>query len=267
MRHIALLFLALLLVPAAAVLGAVGTAPAVFSVLTPGESARVAAVIDGDTVALADGAEVRLVGIQAPKLPLGRPHVRQWPLADAAKAALEAMVAGREVMLAFGDRDEDRHGRRLAHLAVDGMWVQGEMLRLGMARVYTFADNRKLIAEMLALERQARAAGRGIWADPFYRVLEADELDDERDAGSFQLIEGRVVQAEKVGRYVYLNFGSDYRSDFTAVIVPEARKLFGQGGPDPAAYAGRSVRVRGWIESFNGPMIEITHPEQIEVLE
>ncbi len=29
----------------------------------------------------------------------------------------------------------------------------------------------------------------------------------------------------------------------------------------------RLVRVRGWVKRFNGPLIEVTHPEQIEVIE
>lgn len=279
MRPIALFIVALLLAPwpahgadtaGAAAAGdprieASASATAAFAMLNPGDSARVAAVIDGDTVALKDGREVRLVGIQAPKLPLGRPSVKKWPLADAAKKALEALVRGREITLAYGDRRGDRHGRQLAHLAVGGVWVQGEMLRQGLARVYTFADNRRLAAEMLALEEEARAARRGIWDDPFYRVLAPADLD-AAELGSFQLVQGRVRKAAAIGRYVYLNFGDDYRSDFTAVILPEARKLFGPGGPDPDAYEGRILRVRGWIDSYNGPMIEVTHPEQIEVL-
>ena len=43
--------------------------------------ATVAEVVDGDTLILADGTEVRLVGIQAPKLPLGRKGFRAQPLA------------------------------------------------------------------------------------------------------------------------------------------------------------------------------------------
>lgn len=275
MRPIALLIVALLLVPwpaggadapAPAAAESAGPIPAAFAVLNPGEAARVTKVIDGDTVELKGGAEVRLVGIQAPKLPLGRASVTKWPLADAAKAALEALVRGRDVTLAYGDRRGDRHGRQLAHVAVGGVWVQGEMLRQGLARVYTFADNRRLAAEMLGLEQEAREARRGIWADKFYRVLAPVDLD-AAELGSFQLVQGRVREAAAVGRHVYLNFGDDYRSDFTAVIMPEARKLFGAGGPDPAAYEGKIVRVRGWVDSFNGPMIEVTHPEQIEVLE
>ena len=64
------------------------------TVSSPGTSARGVEVVDGDTVVLEDGRRVRLVGIQAPKLPLGRPGFERWPLADEAKHALESLVLG-----------------------------------------------------------------------------------------------------------------------------------------------------------------------------
>ena len=236
-----------------------------FDALAPETGAVVAEVIDGDTVVLADGRQVRLVGIQAPKLPLGRPDFAPWPLADKAKAALAEIALGRSVELGFGGRRMDRHGRWLAHLlAPGGLWVQGELLTRGLARVYSFADNRALAAEMLALEDAARDAGRGIWADPFYRVRAPEEADAETD--SFQLVEGRVLSAVVVRGRGYLNFGLDWRSDFTLAIDPQSRRLFEAEGRAIESYTGLRVRARGWLKSFNGPMIEITHPEQIEVL-
>jgi len=138
--------------------------------LEAGPTATAIAVIDGDTLVLDDGQEVRLVGLQAPKLPLGRPGFQTWPLAEEAKAALAALTLGRRIVLGYGGRRLDRHGRALAHLfdADVGTWIQGALLEAGLARVYSFADNRALVAEMLALERTARTAHRGIWADPFY---------------------------------------------------------------------------------------------------
>ncbi len=64
----------------------------------------------------------------------------------------------------------------------------------------------------------------------------------------------------------YLNFGDDWRTDFTISIAPKSVRLFKAAGIELGTYEGRSVRVRGWLKSFNGPMIEATHPEQIEVL-
>jgi hypothetical protein len=221
---------------------------------------------DGAVRGLADGGQaVRLVGIQAPKLPLGRKNFRKWPLADRARSALESLTRGRAVSLYYGGRRIDRHGRQLAHLSLaDGRWVQRILLSQGLARVYSFPDNRALVAEMLAAERAARAAGAGIWANQFYAIR--SPLDLTRDLGTFQLVEGRVVDTARVRGTTYLNFGADWRTDFTIVVGHKHRAAFDEAGVDLLALKGRSVRVRGWLDRRNGPMIGATHPEQIEVL-
>ncbi|MCH7864353.1 MAG: thermonuclease family protein [Proteobacteria bacterium] len=237
--------------------------------LKPGPAATVAVIVDGDTVVLespVDGAiQVRLVGIQAPKLPLGRKGFPTWPLAAEAKQALAKLVLGKTVSLSFGGTEKDRHGRLLAHLhRQDGDWIQGRMLSLGMARVYSFPDNRARVAEMLALESSARKAGRGIWGHPFYAVIAP--VQAARAIGTFQLVRGRVIKAARVKGRVYLNFGDDWRTDFTVMLEAKARRLFRSAGLDPLALEGRWLRVRGWLKKWNGPMIEATHPEQIELL-
>lgn len=225
---------------------------------------RVTDVVDGDTLTLEDGREVRLVGLMAPKLSLGRARVATEPLAEESKAALAAMALGQPVSLWFGGAREDRYGRHLAHLHLPSdQWVQGEMLRHGWARVYSFADNRARVAEMLALEATARAARRGIWRLNAYRVLGVDDLADR--AGTYQIVEGKVQAADEVRGRTYLNFGADWRRDFTVSIAAADRRRF--AGQAPLALAGKTVRVRGWVGSRNGPEIVVTHPEQIELLE
>jgi endonuclease YncB( thermonuclease family) len=264
-------FLLLLVpVPVPATLAAAALPAELAAELAAAPGGRVATVTDGDTLTLADGREIRLVGIQAPKLPLGRAGFAPWPLAEEAKRFLEALTAGRTLELGFGGRRGDRHGRVLAHLFVvgaegEGRWIQGEILRAGLARVYSFADNRALIPEMLALEQEARAARRGIWADPFYALRSAE--DAGRWLGGFELVEGRVFAVGRAGSNTYLNFAEDWREDFTVVIDRQAARLFAAAGIDPAAYEGKKLRVRGWLKSRNGPMIEASHPEQIEELE
>ncbi len=142
--------------------------------------------------------------------------------------------------------------------------MQGRLLADGMARVYTFADNRVAAATMLALEASARAAGRGIWRHPYYAVRHPEAA--RGDIGTFQVVAGRVVDAAEVRGRIYLNYGADWREDFTATLDPETARLFRGEGVEPLDLEGRRLRVRGWIQSYNGPMIEITHPEQIEVL-
>jgi hypothetical protein len=65
---------------------------------------------------------------------------------------------------------------------------------------------------------------------------------------------------------IYLNFGDDWRSDFTISIDRKEIPAFAAAGIDLKVLAGKKVRVRGWIEWRNGAMIAATHPEQLELL-
>ncbi|MDD9990648.1 MAG: thermonuclease family protein [Rhodospirillales bacterium] len=229
--------------------------------------ARAIEVIDGSTVLLDDGETVRLAGIEAPRPVRGETAPEADTLSNEARQALSALVHGRRVGLAAGDAPRDRYGRLRAHLvrSDDGTWVQGALLAAGLARVHSLVDDRAAAAEMLAIERRARAARLGIWSLPRYGVRAAGETVNRLH--SFQLVEGRVESAAVVRGRGYLNFGDDWREDFTVSIGPRDRRRFESAGIAIEDYEGRLVRVRGWIDSFNGPMIEATHPEQIEVLE
>ena len=130
------------------------------------------------------------------------------------------------------------------------------MHRRGYARVYWFPDNRRWVDRMLEREREARAARRGDWAHHFYRVRHVSEL--RCDEKTFQIAECRVLEVATVKGRTCLNFGPDWRTDFTITVQPRDRRRF---------VKVRLVRVLGWSRWRSGPMIEATHPEQIGVLE
>lgn len=240
-------------------------AAAVGKKLVEGGAGVAGLVVDGDTLTLEDGRRIRLVGIQAPKLPLGRAHVKRQPLADRAKSVLEDIALGKQVRLSYGGQRVDRHGRLLAHLHTpSGEWIQGRLLELGLARVYSFRDNRTWVGRMLALEDKARRARRGIWGLDYYRVRTPDETF--RLVDTFQLVQGRVVSAAKVRGRIYLNFGEDWRRDYTVTVSKRDLRAFAEKGLDPLSWRGRVIRVRGWLHWRNGPMIDASHPEQIEVM-
>lgn len=245
---------------------AAGAAGLANSGLVKSGEGLVVSVVDGDTLFLDDGVQVRLVGIQAPKLPLGRRNFKAWPLAGEAKRILEALTLERRVTLSYGGRRLDRHGRALAHLhRDDGLWIQGRLLEMGMARVYSFRDNRAAMPEMLAAERAARARRAGIWGHDWYRIWRQEDLRGGLEG--FQLVEGIVLKTALVRGRVYLNFGQDWRQDFTVTVSPRDRGLFDRAGFDHQGLAGHRVRVRGWLKHYNGPSIEVSHPEQIEILD
>jgi micrococcal nuclease len=224
------------------------------------------AAIDGDTLELSDGRLLRLAAIQAPKAPLGFDETKSWPLEDAGRAALGEFALGRRLSLVFTGPPRDRYGRLHAQVFDDeGGWIQAALLAAGLARVVSTAETRAGVSRLLAAEKVARAKGRGIWALPFYRVLTTDQTGGR--LRSFQIVEGQVLATAVVRGRGYLNFGPDWRSDFTASLEPGVRRLFEREGIEISDYEGLRVRVRGWLTEVNGPMIEITHPEQIEVIE
>ena len=61
------------------------------------------------------------------------------------------------------------------------------------------------------------------------------------------------------------NEGQD-RTDFTVTVSPQDMRAFRQAKFDVAAMQGKRVRVRGWVESYNGPEMEIATPAAIELL-
>lgn len=228
---------------------------------------RVARVVNGNTVVLADGRSLRLAGIQAPRLAL-RQGQKSWPMAAAARRALLGLAGGKAIRLYERGRRIDRYGRLIGHATVGQaprIWLQGRLLARGLARVRTYPDNAHFAAKMLAIERQARAARRGIWAHDFYRVRFHRRLRGLLD--TFQLVEGRVLQVAETRRWIYLNFDADWRRDFTVSIDRQSRRRFRKAGIKLKDYEGKRVRVRGWLFRRNGPMIQATHPAQIEVLD
>ncbi len=242
------------------------SAPQAIAALTPGGTARVAKAIDGDTLALEDGRALRLAGIMAPKPPLDAAEGRSWPLAEAATAALAELAKGQIVTLAFDRRRTDRYGRLLAQLTrEDGLWLQGELLARGMARVATTAGNRALAALMLAREAEAREARRGIWLSRAFELRAPEEARFHVE--SFEIVEGGVTATGHLAGRATLLLGADAKDGLTIALLPESRRLFRETGLDPQTLTGRRLRVRGFIRWWNGPLIEVSHPEQIELLE
>ncbi len=242
---------------AAFALSLVLAAPAIAGepAFTPGGAAQIRDVEDGAALDLADGRILRLVGIDVPA---------RGALARQAKEALEELVSGGGIELRFAGNPRDRQGRVLAQVYAGTIWVQGELIRRGLARVRSSPDNRLGVVEMLALEREARRHRRGLWADPAYAVRDADAA--AKFAGSFQLVDGTVLDAAKTGNGVVLRFGPDLSGALAATIGGSALRLCREAGLDPLALKGKRVRLRGFIDGTKRPLLAITHPEQIEIL-
>jgi endonuclease YncB( thermonuclease family) len=231
----------------------------------------VARVIDGETLALDDGTELRLIGALAPRAIDADADPGLWPLEVAAQEELRALILGKSIELAFGGARTDRYGRLQAHAFwMEGdqrRWVQGHLLQQGLARAYGQAGNRACAGEALEAERMAREARRGLWGDAAYRARPADSPRELlRYRSTFQVVEGRIARVAQARGSIYLNFG-DNRRAFAVSLRRGDRGLLGPFADDPKALEGRLARVRGWIEHRQGPMIDLSSAGLIEFLD
>ncbi len=223
--------------------------------LTAIGTANATAVRDGRTLLLDNGQELRLAGIE---------------VANDSRAALHALTAGHVLRLERLGVERDRYGRLVA-FAFDGddtQSVHQALLEQGHARVAARVGSKACADGLLAAEKMARAAGRGIWADPNFAPLSAENLTRlQAMRGQFALVEGKVLSVRESGATIYVNFGRRWTRDFTVTILRRLGKAFTTAGVEPKKLEGRRIRVRGWIEQRGGPIITAETPEQIEVLE
>jgi endonuclease YncB( thermonuclease family) len=219
---------------------------------------QVMAAIDGRTVKLADGREVRLAGIEVPDR-------------EAARAALESLVSGREISLMRLGPETDRYGRAVALVAVpnpSGPSVQQVLLAQGHARVSANIGDSACAASLLQAERDARAAGLGLWTDPYYVIRHAEDPAGVLAVrGRFAVVEGKVLSVRESGGTIYVNFGRRWSDDFTVTVLKRNERIFTAAGLPLKKLAGQHVRVRGLIEERGGPWIEAAAPSQIEIAE
>lgn len=127
--------------------------------LAPNQLAgRVVGVSDGDTITiLAEGPKgkrpvrVRLHGIDCPE--------SHQPYGARAKQFTSRLAFGRQAVASVVDTD--RYGRLVAEVAVEGRSLNRELVEAGLAWAYARYSRR-----YAASEQAARAARRGLWADP-----------------------------------------------------------------------------------------------------
>ena len=217
-----------------------------------------------------DGKIVELLGVNYPAGRDGAPS----DIALAAKQRLDALLKdGTEVSIfqSFNAKTgrANRMGHVLAHLArkQDDLWINGELVDGGFARVLTTASNPEMAEQLYALEQQARATGKGLWnSSSPVRLMTVDEIERASPGGDIFVIEGTVNRAATSNNNLYLNFGSDWKKDFTVQITPALRKALARKGIDAMALGGQRLRVRGWVRSWNGPFMELEAPERLEIV-
>ena len=135
-------------------------------------------VFDGDTIQLADGEKVRLLGIDTPEMyesdKLFRDAQRTGEDIETIMARgresykfTKKLVEGKRVRLEFDVEKRDKYERLLAHvfIADTQLFLNAEILKQGYAEVMVIPPNLKYADYFQELYQEARKNKRGLWGN------------------------------------------------------------------------------------------------------
>jgi endonuclease YncB( thermonuclease family) len=200
-------------------------------------------VVDGDTIYVQMGdriEKVRYIGIVTPEI--HHPTKGMQPYGDAAHLANARLVDGKWVHLVLDAQQRDSFGRLLAYVYLGNRFINAELVWQGYAEASTHPPNVRYADYFVNLQRQAREARRGLWADPesvtYHRPRPPEYAEQPQSP-----IPGQVSSPDPVGG--------------TAVSVPAtAAPSPGYRGPSPVPSSSGDVNVRGYTRgdgTYVGP--------------
>jgi len=126
--------------------------------ISPIQKLTVVEVSDGDTLKLSDGKTFRLYGVNAPEV--------KEPFFEEAKVFIQNLVLGKEISFEQETNYKvDKFGRELGYMFINGINLNIELVRNGLARVVLYEKKAKIKYqdELLSAEKEAKEKKLGVW--------------------------------------------------------------------------------------------------------
>lgn len=261
--------MAIVFFAAAAALGPPGSSQAETGACPNDGPARgkVASVNERLDLILDNGLRLKIASADPP-----RPTPANPELDVEARERLAHWLTGKEIHYQLTGPGLDRWGRAIAFVFAEDpggapLSVGAALLDAGLARYEGSPAALPCRAVLLAAEAGARRAGLGLWADPYYAVIAAaDRLSFAEKTGTAVIVEGRITGIADRRPRIMLLFGHRPGWDFSVAVVPRNNKAFDAAYAGAAGLAGRSVRVRGLLDTRFGPQIEIETLDELEMM-
>lgn len=230
------------------------------------EVVQVRQALDGDSLMLTDGRQVRLIGVNTPEINPSsdkRKPATPQPLAREAQRFSAARVDGQAVTLHFETERVDRYQRLLAHVTLaDGTRLEEALLREGLGWMVAIPPNVNELVRLQAAEAEARAARRGVWEKIEYRPVAAERLTTKD--GGFLILTGTVRAFRQSSRNFYFELTPQVS---LSVAREEWKRYFAApAGPyaTPQTLVGRKIVARGWASAYDGKLrLRLTHPAML----
>lgn len=193
MRQRIVLVIALLTLTFAEVSGGAYGQPA-------GAPAYVTRVVEGNVIYAALGQQleaIRYIGVGVPFI--AHPTRGPEPYAAVVMDVNRQLVDGKWIRLAFDAQPRDEHGRLLAYVWVDDVFVNAALLYRGYAEAERAGVNTRYATYFQSLEADARRTGRGLWRYgdvlAYHRPRPADDATGNATERPASVAGGRVFSS------------------------------------------------------------------------
>lgn len=113
-------------------------------------------VVDGDTFDIDTGMRVRFIGINCPE--------SDSPGGEEATEYTKDLLEGKEVRLQTQTSEEDRYGRLLRDVYLEGVFVNEKIVRDGYAVAVDYPPDTEHSGELHSAESFAESSENGLWS-------------------------------------------------------------------------------------------------------
>ena len=211
---------------------------------------------DGDTLTLADGNRVRIIGINTPELAYkDKPG---QPLAVEARDRLSSYLQSGHALIVYDEESHDKYGRILAHVFDEqGNNVGEALIREGLAFAVSIPPSLRYRQCYRDAERHARHAELGVWSNPYFNPIAAHKLK----YSGFQRVQGCIQRTRKYRDKIYLYLADNFRLS----VAAESARYF---EPSPIVFEkGLCLVATGWVYNQSSYRnMKLLHPDAVQVV-
>jgi len=212
------------------------------------ETVTIDHVYDGDTVKLADGRKLRLIGINTPET-ASRNKTAQ-PYANQARHYFDELIKeSKTVQIRYGVQKKDRYGRLLAHIfLIDKRNISALMLQKGYARALHMPPNNWQFQCYAQLDKHAQKFKIGLWSNSLYQSIDVKYLKPKLAyQSSYQQISGIVTNIQSRKTKIVINLGAHFKLRINKSSLAYFDKI------NFDKLVGKTITARGYIVYYPKP--------------